>query len=112
VLQASEDVAQNQAASQASLETVVRDWIGKVIGVTLGSSLADDLASGEILCQLANRIRPGIVKKVAVSDRPFPRIENIQKFIHAAREFGVTDHENVRPARPLARPQPVRAREN
>ena len=38
----------------------------------------------------------GICKRVSQSDMPFPRRENITKFIHAARAFGVLDRENVR----------------
>eukprot|EP01051_Picozoa_sp_SAG22_P011699 SAG22_NODE_1149_length_5353_cov_1.820898_2_plen_424_part_00 len=72
----------------------VTKWIAEVTGSAVGADLGEALKSGVILCELANKIKPGSYKKVSTSSMPFPQRENIKKFCDAAREIGVIDREN------------------
>ena len=72
-----------------------KEWIEDVLDTPLDEeALSDLLRSGVLLCEFANRLSPGAVKKVSASAMPFPQRENINAFISAARTFGVPDREN------------------
>merc|ERR1739847_71655 len=49
------------------------------------------LKSGQVLCTLANKIKPDSVKGVSKSNMPFNQMENIKKFLGAAREMGMPE---------------------
>ena len=49
------------------------------------------IKNGQVLCQLANAIKPGVIKKVNDSEVKFKQMENISNFIKAAIELGVND---------------------
>lgn len=68
----------------------VVEWIVQVSGHDMGEeSVSDWLRSGVVLCDLANAIKPGSVKKVSTGASLFKHIENITKFIDASLELGV-----------------------
>jgi hypothetical protein len=47
------------------------------------------LKSGELLCELINRVQPGAVRRIAASSLPFKQMENIAHYIAACRQLGV-----------------------
>jgi hypothetical protein len=68
----------------------VREWIQLVLGsADFGEDFATALQSGEILCQVMNAVREGIVP--VIRSEPTRRIENIDNFFRACREIGVAD---------------------
>eukprot|EP00929_Paragymnodinium_shiwhaense_P068539 TRINITY_DN3448_c0_g1_i3.p1 TRINITY_DN3448_c0_g1~~TRINITY_DN3448_c0_g1_i3.p1 ORF type:complete len:463 (+),score=135.91 TRINITY_DN3448_c0_g1_i3:70-1458(+) len=70
----------------------VQQWIEQITGEKMGDQTPHEwLKSGQVLCKLANTIRPGIVKKVNDSSLPFKQMENITFFRNAARELGVAE---------------------
>ena len=54
----------------------------------------DGWKDGVILCELANALKPGIIKKINRSKLPFHKMENIENFTNAARKMGVEDRYN------------------
>lgn len=75
-----------------NLEMQVTAWIEAVSGEKKGdTTFAEWLKNGQVLCKLANAVRPGIVKKVNTSQMPFKQMENITYFMNAARELGVPE---------------------
>uniref|UniRef100_A0A7S4RVI9 Calponin-homology (CH) domain-containing protein n=1 Tax=Alexandrium monilatum TaxID=311494 RepID=A0A7S4RVI9_9DINO len=80
------------AKHDTSLEKEVTDWVEAITGQAREcQTLAEWLKNGQVLCALANAIRPGIVKKVNSSQMPFKQMENITFFMNAARELGVPE---------------------
>jgi len=76
-------------------EKEVRGWISSIIGEELPAdkSFHEVLKNGVILCKLANKIEPGIVKKINTSKMPFMQMENISAYLNALKKFGVPAHE-------------------
>ena len=79
-------------------------WISEVTGRTLRYSgkyelhtLAEDLHSGVALCELANKLRPGIIEEISPSPLPFPQRENVGRFCSALPELGVPAAEMFDP---------------
>ena len=74
------------------LELEERRWISAILKKPFPSGdFGDALKSGVILCQLINALKPGSIKKISDSSMPFPQMENISKFLAAAKTFGVPD---------------------
>ncbi|KAJ5069753.1 calponin [Anaeramoeba ignava] len=69
-------------------EGEVLDWIEAVTGQSAPRSVSG-LKDGVLLCNLANRISPGIVKKINKMKTPFMQMENIGNFLSACRSLGV-----------------------
>lgn len=86
-----EDIHAKLAKNDNGLEVEVAEWIEAVTGIqrTEGQSLAAWLRTGTVLCTLANTVRPGLVPKVSRSSFAFKEMENVNHFLHAARELGV-----------------------
>merc|ERR1711976_309343 len=49
------------------------------------------LKDGIILCNLANKISPGIISKIQKGKMPFVQMENINSFLMACKRIGVPD---------------------
>jgi len=85
----SADVANTLASKyDPAIEAEVREWIQKVTGHTL-SDFHEELKSGEFLCNMANTLRPGSVKKINKGKAPFLMMENIGNYLAAALSFGM-----------------------
>ncbi len=56
-----------------------------------GSDLQSALRSGEVLCAVINRIKPGSVKAHQSARLAFRQMENIGMFLQACRQYGVAD---------------------
>jgi transgelin len=93
----SETASKISQASMASAEaayTGIASWIGKVTGATSLKSgpLEDSLKSGEVLCELMNKIKAGAIPKYHKAPRlAFRQMENIGLFLNACRQYGVSD---------------------
>ena len=75
-------------------EAKARRWVEDVLSQELeGESTHEALKSGVALCQLANKLREGAVKKISKLPSPFPQRENVRAFIEAARSLGVPEAE-------------------
>ncbi len=57
-----------------------------------GPTLQTALRSGDVLCAVMNRIKPGAVKPHA-SRLAFKQMENIGMFLQACRAYGLADTE-------------------
>jgi len=68
-------------------------WIGAVTGEQKvgDQTTAEYLKSGTVLCALANKIRPNSVTGVSKNKMPFNQMENISKFLAAARAMGMAE---------------------
>lgn len=87
--------------SIASLAIATEDrelvaWMELVLGRSLDvppKTLHLCLKDGRVLCEIANVIKPGSVKKIHESAMAYKQIENIGFFLGVCRSFGVSDHE-------------------
>lgn len=81
------------AASEAAA------WVAAVTGTAspeLGPTADESeaclgawLRSGELLCELMNRVQPGAVKKISSSATPFKQMENVAHYVQACAALGV-----------------------
>eukprot|EP00947_MAST-08B_sp_MAST-8B-sp1_P000537 g537.t1 len=86
--------AKADAKYDMGLERAVQSWIEAVTGIRFRDTFAAALKDGVLLCKLLNHFEPNMVKKVSVSNMPFKQMENIFKFLTAAREqLGVESRE-------------------
>lgn len=76
-----------------TLEAAVRKWIEDTTGEKLNGEFQAALKSGVVLCQLVNKLKPGIVKSVSPSSLPFKQMENINNFLTAAQTFGIRSED-------------------
>eukprot|EP00456_Euglypha_rotunda_P049766 TRINITY_DN3994_c0_g1_i4.p1 TRINITY_DN3994_c0_g1~~TRINITY_DN3994_c0_g1_i4.p1 ORF type:complete len:182 (+),score=32.16 TRINITY_DN3994_c0_g1_i4:77-622(+) len=67
-------------------EKEVVTWMEKIVGRSVGSSLAAGLRSGIYLCDLANALKPGTIKRIEKSTMTFKQMENINAFLVALQE--------------------------
>lgn len=62
---------------------------------TLDSSISSTgsfhllLKDGIVLCNLANKLRPGVIDRISMRPLPFLQMENISNFVRACRDLGV-----------------------
>ncbi|KAK2727140.1 myophilin-like isoform X2 [Artemia franciscana] len=74
------------------------EWVNKLTSKVPNTSgdqenFYEVLKDGVILCELANAIEAGSVKKIQQSKMAFKCMENINMFLEAARKFGVPAEE-------------------
>ncbi|KYQ90376.1 calponin (CH) domain-containing protein [Tieghemostelium lacteum] len=74
------------------LENDTRRWIESVTGEAINGDFFAALKSGQILCKLANKLRPGSCK-AGPGSAPFIQMENINSFLNYARLIGVQNHD-------------------
>lgn len=74
-------------------ERQVIQWIQAVTGESLAAGFSESLHSGQILCRLINRIKPGTITKIETSAMSFKEMENISHFLQACRSFGMADFD-------------------
>lgn len=77
------------------LETDVISWLETVSGERKPADeyFAEWLHDGQVLCKVANKLTPGIIRKINKSELPFKQRENISSFIKACRQMGVPVEE-------------------
>ncbi|KAJ7363681.1 calponin [Desmophyllum pertusum] len=68
-------------------------WIKRATGDSVPSDdptdFAEALENGQILCNLANKIQPGAIKKINKMKSPFQKMENIGWFSDFVTAYGV-----------------------
>lgn len=77
-----------------AMEAEVREWMGGLLGGPVEGDLMEVLKDGTVLCNLANAIKPGIVKKINKMKMPFMQMENIGSFLTAVQSLGVGASES------------------
>eukprot|EP00052_Salpingoeca_macrocollata_P025034 m.226652 g.226652 ORF g.226652 m.226652 type:complete len:629 (+) comp22362_c1_seq6:89-1975(+) len=82
------------AASQESAEKAYADimaWISRVTGHSFaGQSLEEGLKAGDVLCELVNKIKPGLIPKYHKGTKlAFKQMENIGLFLNACKAYGL-----------------------
>jgi len=78
----------------------VKNWISKVVNITMSGSLETDLKDGNILCTLMNVLKPGSIQKINSKERGghnFLMLENIESFLDACKKYGVPELALFRP---------------
>jgi hypothetical protein len=70
------------------------EWVKAVTGDNISTSgdmdnFWETLKDGQVLCRLANTLKPGVIKKVQNSTMAFKCMENINHFLTAAGQMGV-----------------------
>ena len=69
-------------------------WVEEVTGRDHGpDSFGDSLRDGVALCELAEKLLPGPIRKISHSKMPFPQRENVAAFTDACRAVGVLEFD-------------------
>jgi len=67
-------------------------WISKVTGSSMGDqSMAEWLKDGQVLCALANKIKPGSIQKVNKQSIAYMQMENLKLFLDFMRGCGMPE---------------------
>eukprot|EP01133_Synstelium_polycarpum_P015050 gene15050-17808_t len=80
--------AKKKAMYDPALENDCRQWIESVTGESINGDFEVALKSGVVLCNLANKIKPGCCK-IAKGSAPFLQMENIGGFLNFCKSQGV-----------------------
>lgn len=76
------------------MEDEAREWIEEISGMEIGEDFGAGLKDGVILCSAANKIHPGVVRRVETKSKmPFKLMENVSNFIKACRTMGVNEFD-------------------
>ncbi|KAF6729866.1 Calponin-3 [Oryzias melastigma] len=70
-------------------EEELRFWIEEVTGMSIGENFQKGLKDGVILCELINKLQPGLVKKINHSQLNWHKLENLGNFIKAILTYGL-----------------------
>jgi hypothetical protein len=78
-------------------------WMAEVLGIAPPPEAADVeghhallhawLRSGELLCELINKLQPGTISRVSSSAMPFKQMENMSNYIEACVALGVPNQD-------------------
>ena len=71
-------------------------YVEQVTGKTYPGDLWEWLKDGHVLCEMVNKIKPGIIPKVGRAGMPFREMENIDMYNNACRSLGVTPNNTFR----------------
>ena len=82
--------AKQDAKYDRGLEKEVLDWIQRITGIRI-ADIHEELKSGIVLCDLANKIKAGVVPRINKGKMPFVMMENINNFLVACKVLGVPD---------------------
>jgi len=67
-------------------------WIEALTGAQVAGNVAQTLHTGQVLCELVNKIKPGTIRNINNAGMPFKERENISNFIKACRTLGVQEY--------------------
>jgi len=84
---------ENRATTNETFKERVKKWIEEMLEVRIECELMRGLKDGTVLCLLFNRVKPGCIRTIHFSDRPFRQMENVSSFIRALRKFGVPEND-------------------
>ncbi|XP_013921199.1 PREDICTED: LIM domain only protein 7-like [Thamnophis sirtalis] len=75
-----------------------RRWVEAVTGKSFGSkSFRAALENGILLCDLINKIKPGIIKKINRLSTPIAGLDNINVFLKACENLGLKEAQLFHP---------------
>jgi chromosome segregation ATPase len=80
--------AKQDSKYDSQIEGETRAWVEAVTGEKI-TDFHTDLKDGVTLCNLVNKIRPGLVKKINKQKTPFMMMENIGFFLKGCAALGV-----------------------
>ncbi|PNI92765.1 LRCH4 isoform 11, partial [Pan troglodytes] len=92
-----------QVPDEKDLMTQLRQVLESRLQRPLPEDLAEALASGVILCQLANQLRPRSVPFIHVPSPAVPKLsalkarKNVESFLEACRKMGVPEESLCQP---------------
>ena len=76
------------------MEAAAWAWIEAVLVEPLrGPSLQVKLQDGVALCNLMNKLQPGICPEPSASTAPFQQMENVAEYLEACRQLGVAESD-------------------
>uniref|UniRef100_M4BX42 Calponin-homology (CH) domain-containing protein n=1 Tax=Hyaloperonospora arabidopsidis (strain Emoy2) TaxID=559515 RepID=M4BX42_HYAAE len=76
------------------MENESRAWLEAISEMQIGDDFGEGLRDGVLLCTVANRIHPGVVKRMETKSKmPFKLMENVSSFIKACRVMGVSEFD-------------------
>eukprot|EP00026_Physarum_polycephalum_P006699 Phypoly_transcript_06750.p1 GENE.Phypoly_transcript_06750~~Phypoly_transcript_06750.p1 ORF type:complete len:496 (+),score=86.72 Phypoly_transcript_06750:172-1659(+) len=88
------DKMKEKLKSNPEYEKQALEWIATVTGEALQSNdVFTALKSGIVLCKLANKIKPGVVRNINTKTIAVCERENIKSYIRACTEIGVPNDE-------------------
>jgi hypothetical protein len=84
-----DDTPQERTPASKDAETAIRRWLEAAGGLEI-NDLEASLKSGEVLCNLMNKIQAGAIKSYHKGSKmAFKQMENIGWFLEAALKYGV-----------------------
>eukprot|EP01088_Endostelium_zonatum_P018503 TRINITY_DN5968_c1_g1_i1.p1 TRINITY_DN5968_c1_g1~~TRINITY_DN5968_c1_g1_i1.p1 ORF type:complete len:129 (-),score=38.41 TRINITY_DN5968_c1_g1_i1:108-494(-) len=86
---AADEKAKMESKYDTALESELRQWIEQKTGEKIGDDFFGGLKDGVILCNLANKLKPGAVGSINKSKMAFKQMENISAFLKAVELLGV-----------------------
>eukprot|EP01112_Ceratiomyxa_fruticulosa_P015185 TRINITY_DN4440_c0_g1_i1.p1 TRINITY_DN4440_c0_g1~~TRINITY_DN4440_c0_g1_i1.p1 ORF type:complete len:207 (-),score=54.71 TRINITY_DN4440_c0_g1_i1:205-825(-) len=88
------ELAEKRAATyDVNLENEIREWMKSVTGEPVVGDFHAALKSGVTLCNLVNKLRPGVVKNIGRGAMPFVQMENINAYLSACKTLGVPEND-------------------
>eukprot|EP00403_Amphidinium_massartii_P021192 CAMPEP_0178400772 /NCGR_PEP_ID=MMETSP0689_2-20121128/15960_1 /TAXON_ID=160604 /ORGANISM="Amphidinium massartii, Strain CS-259" /LENGTH=774 /DNA_ID=CAMNT_0020021575 /DNA_START=392 /DNA_END=2716 /DNA_ORIENTATION=+ len=67
-------------------------WVEEITGYHVTGNFGPSLRTGQVLCELVNRIKPGQIPKINEAGAPWKERENLNKFLAACRQLGVHEY--------------------
>ncbi|KAI3629746.1 hypothetical protein MIR68_011181 [Amoeboaphelidium protococcarum] len=93
-LEADEIASSSKQKRLMSNQDASRAFVEKLLGKKFEStSFQNDLRDGVVLCQLMNILSPDSVKDINMTAQPYQQMENIYRFVEAAKVYGVKQSE-------------------
>jgi hypothetical protein len=87
--------SKRQSKYDTDLEARVREWIEGVIGRPISGPFREGLMDGTVVCELINKLSPGLISKVHRSPIVMFRRENFGFFQNACVKLGVKSNETA-----------------
>ncbi|CEG46478.1 Calponin [Plasmopara halstedii] len=76
------------------MEDEACEWLETISEMEIGEDFGEGLRDGIILCTVANKIHPGVVKRIEMKSKmPFKLMENVSAFLKACRVMGVNEFD-------------------
>ncbi|KAE8887823.1 hypothetical protein PF005_g26098 [Phytophthora fragariae] len=76
------------------MEDEARAWLERISEMQIGDDFGEGLRDGVILCTVANKIHPSVVRRVETKSKmPFKLMENVSAFLKACRVMGVNEFD-------------------
>lgn len=94
--EATAGVADERAAKKQDDFNEAIAYVEQTTGRTYPGDLWEWLKDGTVLCEMANKIKPGIIPKVGRPGMPFREMENIDMYVNATRSLGVKPNNTFR----------------